>query len=326
MEKLYQADKIGMIINPNAKRVRNTFKKGKFFWQEFFEESNVEITPDVPAIPAALKRLKERGINILAVYGGDGTLQRTVTAAINVWGVENLPPFLVLKGGTANALIKNMGVRKKARAYLGFFWKLISQEKFHKVEIFEVPMLKVVDDSKNEVNYGFIFANGLAYKSVVQFREAESPGAWQTFKVGIYPLIARWLGTKGSKEYFQSPVMTVDLDGGKYRHEGPVNVILLSTLKKLILWYAPFTGTIRDTRGFYGIMNHQNLDDLFENFFALARGKIQMEGNINDILHDVKVKTNLGYMLDGELFKKDYDYNLRITRGPSLKVVILPVI
>lgn len=321
----FRPDKVGLVINPNAKRVRHTLARRKFFWEEYFEESKVEITPDVPSIPAALERLKKQSINCLAVYGGDGTLQRTVTAAVDVWGVKEMPPFLVLKGGTANALIKNMGVRKKARNYLKFFWKLVSQEKLEKVEIFEIPMLKVEDEESSKINYGFIFANGLAYKSVVQFHEVESPGAWQTFKVGIYPVIARALRTKKSKEYFKSPVMTIDVDNSIH-FEGPVNVILLSTLKKLILWYAPFTGTIMDTQGFYGIINYMDLDDLFAHFIGLARGIYQAEGNVNQILHDVHVVTDLGYMLDGELFLKDKPYGLHITRGPNMKAVILPVI
>jgi len=320
-----RADRVGLVINPNAKRVKQALSKRKFFWEEFFEGSKIEITPDVPAIPAALERLKNQSINCLAVYGGDGTLQRTVTAAINVWGAAELPPFLVLKGGTANALIKNMGVRKKARNYLKFFWKLVTQEKLDKVEIYEVPMLKVEDEETKEINYGFIFANGLVYKSIVQYQSVPSPGAWQTFKVGIYPVIARAFRTKKSKEYFKSPVMTVDADNITH-YEGPVNVILLSTLKKLILWYAPFSGTIMGTEGFYGIINYMDLDDLFAHFIGLARGTYMTKGNINQVLRDVHVLTDLGYMLDGELFLKDKPYGLRVTCGPSLKTVILPVI
>lgn len=325
MTETFSSDRIGIVINPNAKRVRKMLKKRKYFWEEFFEESKVEITPDIPAIPAALERLKAQDIQVLAVYGGDGTLQRTITAAAGVWGAENIPPVLVLKGGTANALVKNMGIRKKARNYLRYFYKTLTQEKYHKVEIFEVPMLKVVEEDTGIVNYGFIFANGLVYKSIVQFHEVESPGAWQTFKVGIYPVIAYYLGLKSGKNYFQSPTMTVNIDG-KTEFTAPVNVALLSTLKKLILWYAPFTGSIVGTDGFYGLINYMDLDELFDHFLGLARGKYQSEQNINQVMRDVLIKTDLGYMLDGELFEKKAPYTLRITRGISLKTVILPVI
>jgi len=328
METLFRHDEIGMIINPNAKRVKKSIVKARFFWRDFLDESKAEVTRDVPAIMPALERLKSQNIRVLGIYGGDGTMQRTLTAALNVWTPETLPAILALKGGTANALVKNMGIRKKARSYMRRFWKSITQEKLEKVELFEVPLLRVEDSSTDEVKYGFIFTNGLAYKSVEQYQTAEQPGLWDTFRSGIYPIIAYFLGLKSAREYFQRPEMTVDMKGldSEYHYTGPVTVILCSTLKRLILWYAPFTGSISDTNGYYCVINHLELDDLFSNFLSLARGVITPEGHVNTVALSTRICADLGYMFDGELFRRSEPYELKITRGPSIKLVVLPVL
>ena len=110
MQKLFRRDEIGMIINPNAKRARKSIVKSKLFWSDFLDESKAIVTPDIPAIVPALEALKAQNIRVLAIYGGDGTFQKTLTAALKVWEPESLPAILALKGGTANALIKNMGI------------------------------------------------------------------------------------------------------------------------------------------------------------------------------------------------------------------------
>lgn len=328
MEKVFRHDEVGIIINPNAKRAGKTIKKENFFWRDFLDQSKEEVTRDIPSIKPALERLKSKNIRVLAIYGGDGTMQRTITAAMEVWTPGTMPAILALKGGTANALVKNMGIRKKAKSYMKRFSNAIEKKKVEHLELFDVPMLKVEDSSNSEVNYGFIFTNGLAYKSVEQYQSSGNPGALETFRSGIYPILAYFLGLKSGKEYFIRPDMKFDVKtiDGEYHYQGQMNVTLCSTLKKLILWYAPFAGQITGTQGFYFLLNHMELDDLFSNFMSLARGLIQPEGHINTVALSLRIESSLGYMLDGELFRRSENFELKITRGPSVQVVVLPVL
>ena len=121
--------------------------------------------------------------------------------------------------------------------------------------------------------------------------------------------------------------MNVDVKtpDGEYHFRGPVNVILCSTLKKLILWYAPFTGNITGTNGYYCLMNHMELDDMFSNFISLARGMLETEEHLNTVGVSMRVGTDLGYMLDGELFRRSEPYELKIKKGPSIQLVVMPV-
>ena len=208
------------------------------------------------------------------------------------------------------------------------FSRSITQDKVEKVELFEVPMLKIEDTSLGETNYGFIFTNGLAYKSIEQYQSAPHPGVMDMLREGVYPIISYFLGLKSGKEYFKQPDMAVDVKtlDSEYHYKGPMNVILCSTLRKLILWYAPFKGSIAGTNGYYCLLNHMELDELFANFMSLARGLIQPEGHLNAVAMSLRVGTDLGFMLDGELFRRKEPYELKITRGPSIQVVVLPVI
>jgi hypothetical protein len=116
--------------------------------------------------------------------------------------------------------------------------------------------------------------------------------------------------------------MIIDID--EHLHiDDKINVLTLSTLAKLTLWYAPFTGDITQRAGFYVMANHQSVDEAFAHFFSLALGKKAMQGNVNGIFEQVNVRTADGYVLDGELYPRDSLYRLRITRAPSLRVVML---
>lgn len=322
MASTYGVDEVGLMINPNAKGARVALAQRSSFWGRHFNDSLLEVPPDVASIPRALERLQRKGVRVLAMLGGDGTIQQTVTAANKIWGAEQRPAALILKGGTANALAKNMGIRSKPGDLLRTYLARVSQGRTDGIQIHDVPMLEVEDGFDHTIRHGFIFAGGLVYESIRRYRESKNPGPLEIFKQAAYPLWARWFDRDGGKDYFKSPRMTIDIDG-RIHIDDPIHVLTLSTLQKLTLWYAPFSGDISSTNRFYGMVNHQDADEAFAHFFDLALGRKDMPRNVNGLFEEVCIETTAGYVLDGELYARSQPYRVRITRGPSLRVLTL---
>jgi len=90
---------------------------------------------------------------VIAIHGGDGTLQRTLSALIAAYATRALPPVAILPGGTMNVVASSLGIRVKPEDLLA---ELAAAERTGaKVATIHRRCLRVGSD------YGFIFGNGL---------------------------------------------------------------------------------------------------------------------------------------------------------------------
>src|SRR4029450_3443985 len=103
----------GVIITPHASGNRNGAGArersmvdivGAFGW--------VRVTPTVDAIDDVAREFHDRGIDILAICGGDGSAHCPLTAVPRVWGSERLPRLLPLRAGTINYVADATGGRR----------------------------------------------------------------------------------------------------------------------------------------------------------------------------------------------------------------------
>ncbi len=60
-------------------------------------------------LTAALRRWKDVGIDLLAISGGDGTIQLVIDEVLDLWGSHPLPRFLFLHGGTTGFVARETG-------------------------------------------------------------------------------------------------------------------------------------------------------------------------------------------------------------------------
>ncbi len=85
----------------SGKNKRYKYNKDKF--RTFVPDNYTVIDAySLSDLPAAVHIIKEQGINLLMINGGDGTLQRLVTAMINSIPEDKLQIILPLRGGTSN--------------------------------------------------------------------------------------------------------------------------------------------------------------------------------------------------------------------------------
>lgn len=63
-----------------------------------------------------LRRWKAEGVDLLAISGGDGTMQRALVHLQAIWRDEQVPDLLLLHGGTSGLVPRSAGIRDSVRA------------------------------------------------------------------------------------------------------------------------------------------------------------------------------------------------------------------
>ena len=100
---------IGVVVNPHAGRNRRSGDRvdrlgdvlGAHGWVR--ETASLEHLADVAA------ECRARAVDVLGVCGGDGTLARTLSALVRVYGSDALPDIVPLRAGTVNTIARAMG-------------------------------------------------------------------------------------------------------------------------------------------------------------------------------------------------------------------------
>jgi diacylglycerol kinase family enzyme len=101
---LSQAPTVGVIYNPRSHR-----NLGADFDCGVCPHVHIAQPRARAQLPAALAELAERGIDLLVINGGDGTVRDVLTCGQAVFG-DNWPAIAVLPKGKTNALTVDLGV------------------------------------------------------------------------------------------------------------------------------------------------------------------------------------------------------------------------
>ena len=125
--------RLGIIVNPRARRAGRAGFSSQL-------EAICKATPGLtvhlrqthsPAeLDEAMRALADRGIDILAPCGGDGTLTATLTAAYRVFGTQ-LPSWLPLAGGTMNTIARNLGAQAQPAKRLAQMCRSLARGEWH---------------------------------------------------------------------------------------------------------------------------------------------------------------------------------------------------
>ena len=95
---------IGIIINPYARGHRRHPARANRLGFIVGDKGSCHATKDLLDVENLAVEFKDRNIDILGLSGGDGTIHKTLTTFINVYGDTPLPKIALLRGGTMNNL------------------------------------------------------------------------------------------------------------------------------------------------------------------------------------------------------------------------------
>ncbi len=128
------------------------------------------------------RRFRDEKIDVLAVNGGDGTLHVVLTAFIEAYEGEPLPPVAILRGGTMNTIAHGLRISGRPADLLSAL--LLRYHTDQDLPLAERNILKIEGGDRPE--YGFLFGNGLLSNFLAEHYAAGDPS----------PLTAAWLLTR----------------------------------------------------------------------------------------------------------------------------------
>lgn len=169
---------IGIITNPHSKLNKRNPERSRLLGYILGQQGQLEVTNNLHDLTRVAREFRERGIEILAINGGDGTICRTLTAFIDEYQqhATPLPRVALLRGGTINMLAANLGVYGSPEQIL--FGLVEAHSGREEMKIRRLSTLKV------EGAYGFLFGNGVAAAFLKEYYKRKS-GPFGAFVWGV---------------------------------------------------------------------------------------------------------------------------------------------
>ena len=308
---------VGIVRNPRSHR-----NKGRA--SELADCANilVETPRNHAALRDTLAGFAERGIDYLAVDGGDGTVRDVLTCGIGVFG-DDWPPLVILPKGKTNALVVDLGLPNE--------WTLPEAMEAigHGRTIVRRPLNISLPGDAGEQVQGFIMGAGVFTRGTQVGQQAHRWGAFNSFAVGliiIWCLLQTMFARSSNIWRTATPMCLRDgIDGAELprsRHGEPGErlVMVASTLERFPLGIRPF-GTVRPG------LKLAVIDAPLRWIIALLpllltgfdRPFIRRFGAHRFDVETLDLELGDRFILDGEYFPAGH-YRLR--QGPELRFVV----
>ena len=311
---------IGIITNPHSKLNRRRPDRQKLLGYIVGERGKLELTNSLEDLARVAESFRERGIEVLAINGGDGTVSRTLTAFIRAYQGSALPKVLILRGGTINVLAENLRLQGSPEAILVRYLESISL-----VRPSTIQRIRCISIDNN---YGFLFGNGLVanYLEAFYLNKTGPVGAVMlVIKIYFWRLFQyeRFLSIVNERIY------DLKLDGAQVQLHGVcTSVIMASTIERMPLGLKLFPYARRSPGQFQVFWLEIPVKQIALRLLAaLTFNQLGKRfGRVNRLVKDLTIETKdeklQKYTLDGELFSAASG-KLKLTLGPEIEFIVV---
>ncbi len=232
------AGPIGLIINPRSQRNRERLDKLRAVYRSA-DNIVVREIANVEEIPAVLDELVQAGTTLIAVSGGDGTVQATMTAILSGPSGHRERPLAILAGGMTNVIGHHVGIPGKPDRGLAAL--LAKRAERRDLTLLRHPVMGVRTGLDGDRVYGMLLGGAAFHDGVMMARKRVHPvGFAQSAAAGVAGAIyylRTLLGDAGPGHRMR---LTIDGEGG---HDGRCYLLLVSCLPGLMLGLDPFWGS-----------------------------------------------------------------------------------
>lgn len=294
--------KIGILINPlsgdnlnDVGAIRSVISKYPDVIQH-----DVQTPEDVLK---ALQYFDSQRVNLVAVSGGDGTVQAVLTNLFHHRPFANLPLLAVLQSGTTSMTARDVGFTGSHVKSLNklFRWAADRQAE---PRVIQRPVLQVQTPG-HPTRYGMFFGTAAIYQGIQYFhRKVNTRGLRGEIGPGLTILRFLWAVVRQNSEFIPVVPITIALDDHQPQPFDSF-LLLVSTLERLFLGLYPFWGDES------GPVHYTALRDRPQCFLralpSILRGRKGPHGRpengyYSHNVHEVKMNLDSGFTLDGQLY------------------------
>lgn len=271
-----------------------------------------------------IRRFKERGIDVICVNGGDGTLHKVLSALVVVYGEGatgealqkvQLPRVAILKGGTLNTMASNIGQKLGGDALVGRIVQ--AWHAGRSLETVERTVMVV-----NGRHAGFLFGTGVLFRFMKMYEEGAPAGPWKALKLVARVCLSTAFGTDLSKRLFAPDAAEVSLDGEAWVPPAYAS-IAAGTMDDIGLGFKVFYRASRNPGRLHVLGFHCPPMSVLSRFHRIPLGRGLDQPDITDTLGARLViggEAGKGFMMDGD-FVEGTD-RLVVEAGPTVRFVV----
>ncbi|MCC5886442.1 MAG: hypothetical protein JJT88_08410 [Gammaproteobacteria bacterium] len=251
-------------------------------------------------LPAQLADILATGPQVLAVNGGDGTLQAVLTALLG-GGFDDLPVLCALPGGSTNMSAGDLGAGGSLRRALPALLTLRDQP-LAQWPVATRPVLEVRSDD-GAFHAGLFFGVGTIVRGA-EFWHSELRGAGRTGELAAGAALARgaWGMLRRQPPFADPTRLQLQLDDAEPM-DAEVSLLLVTVMKRLFLGLTPFWGSGDAPLACTWIDDRPQR--LLRRLPALLRGQAAHmhagEGYHSQRAEQIRIAVNDVWLLDGEL-------------------------
>ncbi len=283
--------------------------------------------------PEALARLAHHGVTLLAVDGGDGTLQRVLTEVLSGSIFEPLPALAPLPGGRTNMSAADMG--RTASPATGLI-ALLCALRTNTLEqhVVKRPVLRVDSGPGTSPQYGMFFGAGVIQRALAFKHQLYPKRCLQgLFGAGLF------LGGAVLRVASDSPtgIFAPDEMGLAFSHKAmaretsagqlatkPFQLVMATTLKRLFLRLCPFWGHESASLRFTAITANAMRSPVA--VWRVLRGlppppMALDSGYCSHNVERLTLQMDCGYTIDGELFEPQPGRTLYLATDHRLRFI-----
>ncbi len=230
------AGPIGLIINVRSQRNRERLERLRAVYRSA-DNIVVRELAGVSEIPAALEEFEGAGATLIAVSGGDGTIQATMTAILSEPGSRERP-LAVLAGGMTNVIGHQVGISGKPDRGLAAL--LARRKENRELRLVRHPVMGIRVAPDAERIYGMLLGGAGFHDGVMMARKRVHPvGFAQSAAAGIGAAVYYLRTLLGGAGTGHSMSLTFDSSS---RLDRRCYLLLVTCLPGLMLGLDPFWG------------------------------------------------------------------------------------
>jgi hypothetical protein len=273
-------------------------------------------TDQAGALPEALAEFARRGIDLLVVNGGDGTLQHALTEILGNDEFEQIPMIAPLRGGRTNMTAHDLGAQRDPVRGLASVLEAVRSRRLGE-RMVRRPVLRVAFHRGYSVQYGMFFGAGMIHRAIALTHRLFPKGR-------NHGVVGPGLVTAGliSKSILRARdgVLTPDkiqmLLDGEMVSQGEFRLVIASSLDRLFLHMNPFWGTGRGPVRFTSIAT--GAERLAAAAIGILRGRPKPfvtpeAGYTSKNVERAELRFDCGFTVDGEVFAPRPDETVTLT-------------
>lgn len=258
-----------------------------------------------------------KNVDLIAINGGDGTVQAVITCLLNDGMFAQPPTLAVLPGGMTNMIAHDVGAPRRATTALR---RLLSDRQ---PAIAKRRVIRLMRDSGEPI-YGMFFGTAAIVRGIEYCRRAVHPLKLESSTAAgaaLAGLLAKRVWRRGGEDkVFRGDEISMGLDGAT-----PVSdtylIVLVTTLNRLVMRTRPFWGS--GSGGLrYTALRHPPRQ-MWRRLPAFLYGgdarALPPDDYISANADDIRLDMACPYTLDGELFEATPGQPVRLSSGPEIR-------